>query len=58
MEFVTENYKEILEIVAYVIAIASVVANITPNESDNAIVAKLRALANGLGLNINVKSIK
>jgi hypothetical protein len=40
MQWIMENYKDVLEIVAYVIAIASVIVKFTPNKWDDNIIAK------------------
>lgn len=49
----TEYWKYI----AAVVSIASVVANVTPNESDNAVVVFLNKLLGFFAANFNVKGI-
>ena len=54
MEIVTwiqANYVEVLKIVAYVIAIASVVVKLTPTQKDDALLAKLMPWIEKLALN-------
>lgn len=46
-----------LEIASHVISIAALVAALTPSETDNKVIAQIRAVVNMLGLNIlNAKS--
>ena len=51
IEYITENKEELLQIVASVIAVASLVATLTPNESDNKWVRRASAVISWLALN-------
>ena len=52
IEYITENKEELLQIVASVIAVASLVATLTPNESDNKWVRRASAVISRLALNV------
>lgn len=56
IEFVTAHYQSIIDIVAYVIAIASAVAALTPTPKDDSVVAKVsgvfKKVVDFLALNI------
>lgn len=55
LEYLQLHYMEILGIVTTVIAVASAVANLTPTDSDNKIVAKIAVLVDMLALNLKKK---
>lgn len=46
-----ENVKEYVDILAYVVAAASIVANLTKTETDNKIVGYVSGVVNFLALN-------
>jgi len=46
-----------LELILQVVGIVSVLANLTPNESDNKIVKYLNVILNIFAANVNVKGI-
>ena len=52
IEYITENVDTLLQIVASVIAVASLVATLTPNESDNKWVSRASAVISWLALNV------
>jgi len=52
IQYITENKEEILQIVASVIAVASLIATMTPNESDNKWVSRISAVVSWLALNV------
>ena len=59
MEYLQANWQEILTIVTGVIAAASGVAMLTPNNSDNKIIGAIRKLVDLLALNLgNAKNEK
>jgi hypothetical protein len=45
-------------VVTAVIAAASVIANITPNETDNKIIGGISKVVNWIGLNFNIDTTK
>ena len=52
MEFIKENWEQILAVVSGIIATASAVAAMTPTPKDDGIVKKLYKLVDLLALNI------
>ena len=52
IQYITENKEEILQIAASVIAVASLIATMTPNESDNKWVNRISAVVSWLALNV------
>jgi len=52
IQYITENKEEILQIVASVIAVASLIATMTPNESDNKWVNRISSVVSWLALNV------
>ena len=52
IEYITENKEELLQIVASVIAVASLIATMTPNESDNKWVNRISSIVSWLALNV------
>lgn len=54
MDFIINNASSILGIATAVVTIASIVANLTPNQTDNKIVASVGGFINKLALNFNV----
>ena len=52
IEYITENAEKLLQIAASVIAVASLVATMTPNESDNKWVQRISGVISGLALNV------
>ena len=57
IEWITANWDTILIIISAVISIASIIVKLTPNETDNKVLATIIKLAESLGLNTHpVKS--
>jgi hypothetical protein len=54
VNWVIVNYVEVLKVVAYVIAIASVVVKLTPTQADDAILAKIMPWIEKIALNKKV----
>jgi hypothetical protein len=52
IEYFNENSEQILQIAASVIALASLVATMTPNESDNKWVNRASKVVSWLALNV------
>jgi hypothetical protein len=52
IQYITENKEEILQIAASVIAVASLIATMTPNESDNIWVNRINRVVSWLALNV------
>ena len=52
IEYITNNAEELLQIAASVIAEASLVATMTPNESDNKWVQRISGVVSWLALNV------
>jgi hypothetical protein len=52
-----EDIKTYIDLAAYGIAAASVIANLTPNDSDNKIVDMANKILGFLAANFNVKGI-
>lgn len=55
IDFIQTNQEALVQIVLATVALASLIANLTPTESDNKIVAKLSAIVNFLALNFKKK---
>ena len=52
IEYITENAEQLLQIAASVIAVASLVATMPPNESDNKWVQRISRVVSWLALNV------
>ena len=52
-----ENIADYLNLVLQIIGIASVIANVTPNESDNKIIKIINNVLNIFAANYNVKGL-
>ena len=52
IEYITESAEQLLQIAASVIAVASLVATMTPNESDNKWVQRISGVISWLALNV------
>jgi len=52
IEYITNNAEELLQIAASVIAVASLIATMTPNESDNKWVQRISGVVSWLALNV------
>ena len=52
IQYITENKEELLQSVASVIAVASLIATMTPNESDNKWVNRISSVVSWLALNV------
>ena len=56
MEWVLANSKELVEIVTQVVGVAAIIASLTPNESDNTVLAFIYNLFNTVGFNFGKAS--
>ena len=52
LEYITENAEQLLQIAASVIAVASLIATMTPNKSDNKWVQRISGVVSWLALNV------
>ena len=52
MEWLTSNGAQIIELIVQIVGVASLVATLTPNESDNKAVDFILNIINMLGANI------
>jgi len=52
IQYFNENSEQILQIAASVIAVASLIATMTPNESDNKWVSRVSKVVSWLALNV------
>ena len=52
IQYITANAEQLLQIAASVIAVASLVATMTPNESDNKWVQRISGVISWLALNV------
>jgi len=52
IEYITENAEQLLQIAASVIAVASLIATMTPNKSDNKWVQRISGVVSWLALNV------
>ena len=52
IQYLNENSEQILQIAASVIAVASLIATMTPNESDNKWVNRASKIVSWLALNV------
>jgi hypothetical protein len=52
IQYFNDNSEQILQILASVIALASLIATMTPNESDNIWVNRLNRVVSWLALNV------
>jgi len=52
IQYIIENSEQLLQIVASVIAVASLIATMTPNESDNKWVARVSRVVSWMALNV------
>jgi choline-glycine betaine transporter len=52
IQYFNDNSEQILQILASVIALASLVATLTPNESDNKWVRRISTVVSWLALNV------
>jgi hypothetical protein len=55
LEYLQNNSVEIVAIIGAVVTLASLIANLTPSETDNKIVEKISGIVNLLALNIKKK---
>jgi len=58
IEWLTENWGTIAQVVAYLIAIAAVIAKATPNQTDNKIVYYILHIADLVGFNTEPTVLK
>ena len=52
IQYIIENSEQLLQIAASVIAVASLIATMTPNESDNIWVNRASKIVSWLALNV------
>ena len=52
IEYITENAEQLLQIAASGIAVASLIATMTPNKSDNKWVQRISGVVSWLALNV------
>jgi hypothetical protein len=52
IQYIVENKEELLQVTASVIAVASLIATMTPNESDNIWVKRISSIISWLALNV------
>ena len=52
IEYITENAEQLLQIAASVIAVASLIATMTPNKSDNKWGQRISGVVSWLALNV------
>jgi 3-methyladenine DNA glycosylase AlkD len=52
IQYFNENSEQILQIVASIVAAASLIATLTPNESDNKWVRRISTVVSWLALNV------
>ena len=52
IQYITENAEQLLQIAASVIAVASLIATMTPNKSDNKWVQRISGVVSWLALNV------
>lgn len=52
MNWIIANASEIIAIITAIVTVASMIANLTPTETDNKIIAAITRVINLLGLNI------
>lgn len=57
IEFIKDNAKELIDIVAYVVAVFSMIANFTKTDVDNKVAEKLTKLVAALALNFKSPSV-
>ncbi len=50
--WITDNKESVIGVLTGIVTVASIVATLTPNESDNKIVAKFSKVVSWLALNI------
>jgi hypothetical protein len=52
IQYIVENKEELLQVTASVIAVAYIIATMTPNESDNIWVKRISSIISWLALNV------
>ena len=52
IDFIIENAADLVEIAAYVVAAASVIASMTPSEKDNKVICAIKKVVDVLALNV------
>ena len=50
--WITDNQESVIGVLTGIVTVASIIATLTPNESDNKIVAKFSKVVSWLALNI------
>ena len=58
IEYITENAEQLLQIAASVIAVASLIATMTPNKSENKWVRRISGVVSWLALNVGKAKAK
>jgi len=51
MDWIIANWTSVATVIAYIVAIASVIARLTPTQADNAVVDVLLKILDVLGIN-------
>ena len=55
MEYIFAHATDIIAIATGIVTVASLIANLTPSESDNAFIDKIGKFIHALAMNFNVK---
>jgi hypothetical protein len=58
MEWITNHWTDIVAIVTGIVTVASIIAKLTPTETDNAIIAKVLQIVDMLALNNKPTELK
>jgi hypothetical protein len=57
MNFIIENWEQIFAVITAAVTVASAIAAITPSETDNRIVSKIKKVVDVIAINVkNAKS--
>lgn len=52
LNWFTENKEQVIAVITGIVTVASIIATMTPNDSDNKIVAKANKVVSWLALNV------
>ena len=52
MNWITQHWSDVLQVISYIIASASIITALTPTPKDDALMAKLHSVLKLLGLNV------
>lgn len=58
MEWITNHWTDVVAIVTGIVTVASIIARLTPTETDNAIIAKILQIIDMLALNNKPTELK